>query len=225
MSYSLWFVFGIAFLDWVAVVKKWKWLRLIAKPGVMLALLIWLLSLGGYQGQLIWFTLALFFSLAGDIFLILPQQIFLLALLAFLLAHLAYLIGFSLTLPPINLVSLILVLLVGVTTAQIYRRVSVGLSARGETRLQKPILIYSILISLMLISALMTLVRPDSEWRSFPALLVSLGALLFYISDSLLALNRFVKPLPSGDLKVIVTYHLGQIAIILGVALNFLQID
>jgi uncharacterized membrane protein YhhN len=42
------------------------------------------------------------------------------------------------------------------------------------------------------------------------------GAVLFFVSDSLLAWNRFVTPLPRGSLLVIVAYHVGQMALIAG---------
>ena len=34
--------------------------------------------------------------------------------------------------------------------------------------------------------------------------------LLFVVSDTVLALNRFVRPIPTGDVAVHVTYHLAQ---------------
>jgi uncharacterized membrane protein YhhN len=42
---------------------------------------------------------------------------------------------------------------------------------------------------------------------------------LFYASDSMLAWDRFLKPLSHARLRVMVTYHLGQIGIILGATL------
>ena len=36
------------------------------------------------------------------------------------------------------------------------------------------------------------------------------GAALFVVSDAVLALNRFVRPIPRGDVAVHVTYHLAQ---------------
>ena len=54
-----------------------------------------------------------------------------------------------------------------------------------------------------------------------PAMLVSMGAFLFYISDIILAWNRFVTPIRNGRVINIAIYHLGQIALIIGVALQF----
>jgi uncharacterized membrane protein YhhN len=38
----------------------------------------------------------------------------------------------------------------------------------------------------------------------------AVGATFFVLSDTLLALNRFVRPLPLGNVAVHVTYHLAQ---------------
>jgi hypothetical protein len=64
------------------------------------------------------------------------------------------------------------------------------------------------------------LIRPD--WSTGPALLSSAGALLFFASDGLLAWNKFVEKLRYGKLLVIITYHLGQVLIVLGAALHYL---
>jgi len=36
------------------------------------------------------------------------------------------------------------------------------------------------------------------------------GAALFVVSDTILAVNRFVRPIPHGDVAVHLTYHLAQ---------------
>jgi uncharacterized membrane protein YhhN len=91
--------------------------------------------------------------------------------------------------------------------------------SRGLRKLTGPTLFYALLINLMLFSALLSLFRPD--WSLVPALLVSLGALFFYISDLLNAWIRFVNPLRSGRVAVMVTYHLGQFLLIIAVVLHF----
>jgi alkenylglycerophosphocholine/alkenylglycerophosphoethanolamine hydrolase len=50
-----------------------------------------------------------------------------------------------------------------------------------------------------------------------------LGAASFFISDSILAWNKFVTPLSRASFKVMVTYHLGQILIALGAATQFMK--
>lgn len=212
----------IAVLNWLAIERGWKPLEYLAKPGVMVALLLWWWSLGGFQGQSAWFALGLLFSLAGDILLMLPEERFVAGLAAFSLAHLAYLAGFQLFSPPANLAAIALALLVGATGAQVSRRVIAALERRGKAGLRAPVLAYSVLLCLMLYAALLTLARPDDAWQPRAALLAGAGALLFFLSDTLLAWNKFVAPLPHGRLKVMASYHLGQVGILAGVALNFL---
>jgi uncharacterized membrane protein YhhN len=72
----------------------------------------------------------------------------------------------------------------------------------------------------MVYSALMTWYR--AGWSPSAAASASLGALLFFASDSMLAWDRFLNPLPHARLRVMLTYHLGQIGIILGAMLHTL---
>ncbi len=210
----------IALLDWIAVAKQWKALEYIAKPGAMVALIAWLVSLGGLSSPSIWFTAGLVFSLAGDVFLMLPAERFVAGLAAFLIAHLCYTVGYNTTSLPINVVTVILLAVVALTAMRLYRRIEQGLLAGGHAKLRAPVLLYSLVISVMLFSALTTYVRP--AWSPGAALLAGLGALLFFLSDSLLAWNRFVQPIGNGRLMVIITYHIGQVLIAGGAALNFL---
>jgi alkenylglycerophosphocholine hydrolase len=210
----------MAAANWLAVYNRWKRLEYVTKPGTMLALLAWLWAVSGFQGQLFWFALGIILSLAGDVFLMLPAQSLLAGILAFLLAHLAYIIGFNPAWPPLNAASLIVAALVGITALRVYRRIAAGLTASGTNQLRIPVLAYTVTISLMLFSALLALVKP--EWQAGPALLVSGGALLFFVSDTLLAWNEFIERLPNGSVFVMLTYHLGQVGVIVGAALHYL---
>lgn len=49
----------------------------------------------------------------------------------------------------------------------------------------------------------------------------AVGGLLFVGSDILIAQQRFVARVPRGDLLVIVTYHLAQFLIVLGLIRTF----
>jgi len=209
----------IAVVDWIALAGQKKRIDYFAKPGVIIALLIWLALNGNLRGNLIWFFIGLLFSLAGDVFLLLPKEQFIAGLVSFLLAHVAYIIGFNDSMPPINLASISLILIITITAFQIFRSISTGLERSNNLKMKVPFLIYSITISLMVLSACLTLVKED--WDPGPALLVSCGAVLFFLSDTLLAWNRFVTPLPNAKLQVRATYHSGQLMIVLGAFLHF----
>jgi uncharacterized membrane protein YhhN len=214
---------ALAVLNWAAVAKQWKTLEYIAKPGVTLSLLAWLVSVGGWQGHLAWFAIGMAFSLAGDILLVLPKEQLIPGIAAFLLAQIAYTIGFNDTPLPINLASIAITVIVGITALRFYRAIAAGLSGSGRHSLKMPVLAYVIAISLMLISALLSMVRP--EWKPGIAWLVSTGALLFFISDAMLGWDKFVRPLRYGNLPVIITYHLGQALIALGAVMHFIKIQ
>jgi uncharacterized membrane protein YhhN len=209
-----------AILDWIAVARKWQIVEYIAKPAVMVCLIAWLVMNSGMTVPLLWFTIGLAFSLAGDVFLMLPKERFIPGLISFLLAHIAYIIGLNTTPIPMTVVSLILLVLVGLVSLRVYSRIAQGLVASGNDRLKLPVLAYTIVISLMLFSALLAFVRPS--WSPGAALLVGLGALLFYFSDCILAWNKFVRPLKYGRLINLSSYHIGQVLITLGAALYFL---
>jgi uncharacterized membrane protein YhhN len=120
------FFFGLAFvlavLDWIAVARGWKKLEYFAKPATMVALLAFVVQNGGLGGGMIWFTLGLIFSLAGDVFLMLPKEQFIAGLVSFLLAHVAYIIGLAPRLPrdlPLLLIAISLAIFLALAAAQI----------------------------------------------------------------------------------------------------------
>jgi uncharacterized membrane protein YhhN len=221
MSYNLLgLALVMAIVDWVAVWKVWRRVEMVAKPSVILALLVWLWQNWVFNDHLAWFALGLGLSLIGDVLLYPWGERFLAGLIAFALAHLAYIVGFNPTLPPLNLASLALALTLALPGSQIYRHIAAGLEASRNARLKPAVLVYILLIELMLLSALLALVR--SEWLALPALLASSGALLFCASDTLLAWNKFVASLPQGRVPSTICYHLGQMLLTLGAVLHFL---
>jgi uncharacterized membrane protein YhhN len=210
----------LAACDWLAVWRKWKVLLFVAKPATLMALIAWFWQVGQWRGVLLWFGLALLFSLIGDVALLLSRRFFMAGLGAFLAAHLFYIISFNQNPPVLKAGSLLLLAGVVVLFYLIRRRIIPSLERRSVPALLKAaVSIYSGFLSLMLLSASLTLLRPD--WPLAAAALVSLGAALFFCSDSLLAIDRFDRPLPNGQLFVHITYHLGQIALIGGALLRY----
>jgi alkenylglycerophosphocholine hydrolase len=210
---------ALATADWIAVGMNWKGLRYIAKPGVMLALLALLWMFTGFREGMVLFAVALGFSMLGDIALILPKERFKGALICFLLAHLSFIAAYNQYGPAGLLPSLVILAGLVYLAIMIFDKISVGLSVSGNSNLRRPIMVYMMVQIWMVFSAVLTLLRPT--WTPVPAILTSIGALLFLYSDSTLAWNRFVKPLPHGRLKVIVSYHLAQIMMIIAAIQHF----
>jgi len=184
--------FGIfAVLDWLAVSRRLRSLEYVAKPATLLALLVYAGS--GHPSP--WLVAALAFSLLGDVFLMLPADLFLAGLGAFLVAHLAYIGAFVGPVAP-RLVWLAVV--IGVL-APVAARI---LHAVPDRALRAPVAVYSLAISLMVASAVAS-----------ASTVAIAGAMLFLVSDMLIAWNRFVQPRPWAPLAIIVTYHLGQLGL------------
>ncbi len=221
-----WLSVGLAGVEWIAVWRRWGKVTVLTKPGMMLALLAWFvqnahLAQADLTSQpLFWFGLGLAASLVGDVMLMLPDRFFISGLLAFLVAHLCYLVGFNERLPVLGWFLLVPLLVVGLGAGIVYRGILQGLARKpGGRKLRGPLIIYGVVISLMLCSALVSFWRPG--WTPSAALLVSAGAGLFWLSDSILAANRFVRSLKWGDLAVMVTYQTGQIALAAGALLAY----
>ncbi len=212
---------AIAVWDWFAVGLDRRRLGYLTKPAVMIALLFAVLSgaraLPQPSPMLSWTAVALFFSLWGDVFLMLPKERFLWGLAAFLLAHVAYLLAFNMRAPRFDFWAAGLAIAVGLAAGKYYERLRVALEAGGRHSLVKPVTAYLVVISLMVLSALLLPLQASVSRGG--AISVAAGAVLFLISDALLAWNRFVQPIPHGRLWTRILYHTGQIAITAGVLL------
>jgi uncharacterized membrane protein YhhN len=220
MNIFLLFAILFAALESLALWKYWLKLEYIAKPAVMITLFIWLFTSVGLNNVSLWFGLGIIFSLTGDVLLMLSlDRFFLFGLVAFLLAHLAYVIGFNIPLPEFSLWGIVFAVMVSLGGARIIRRILDALASKGQARMRMPIIVYSTVISIMLLSAMIKLM--DITWDANAALLVSGGAFLFYISDIILAWNKFVTPIQHGRIYNIAAYHLGQIMLIAGVIAQF----
>jgi len=216
----LWLTLAFIVLNWLAVWFEWRVLNLISKPAVIAAMLAWFASVCACRAPAVWFGIGLVFSLAGDILLMLPNRFFLPGTVAFMLAHIAYIIGFNQPLPRFDLgMAALLVIFMSLMTMT-YAALRRGVRSRPAfRRMAGPLALYSLVISLMVFSALSTLSR--SDWAPGAAGLTASGALLFLFSDILLAVDRFVKPIPPARLWKRVAYQLGQLALTAGAMLHF----
>ena len=220
-SSVVWFVLALllAAIDWLAVARRRRRLEYVFKPATLIAVLIgaWMLTRGPHDAwQARFFLPGLAFSLAGDVFLMLRgERFFLPGLAAFLLGHVCYIVGLNPTLPPWPaLVILVAVAVVGVTLC---RSIVSGLRRQARGALLVPVVLYSLVLSLMLFSAWATLFRP--EWTLLRQGLVVVGASLFFASDAMLAWDWFVAPSSLLRLLVIIAYHLGQMGLAASIAL------
>jgi uncharacterized membrane protein YhhN len=190
--------------DWVARVRKSIRLEYLCKPATLVALIATAVALSPAHdagARRSWFVVALVFSLAGDVFLMLPSDLFVAGLAAFLVGHLCYVAGFWAH-GPGGMAFAIAAAVVVVIVAPVGYRILRALRGRGE--LGVPVAFYMVVISVMLATALAT-----------GNVFAGVGAALFVSSDAMIAWNRFVRPFRAADLGIMVTYHLGQAGLVL----------
>lgn len=220
VSILFYLTIAVMVADWIAADRKSRRVRYFTKPAALILLILWFTQAGQWQGVLIWFGIALVFSLLGDIFLLFEQRFFIFGLTAFLFAHICYLVGFNQTFPAINAQTLLVLVAVGAIAVAIFSYVLKGMNRNPKTRkLRIPVIFYGLVISLMVASAILNFYR--AGWSVPTAILTSLGAGLFFASDSMIAIRNFVTRFNHDDYLVMLTYHLGQLMITAGVLLQF----
>ena len=96
-------------------------------------------------------------------------------------------------------------------------------ASKAHSRMRVPVAVYSGVIALMLFSALLTLFRPDWQAAGRSALAAG-GGFLFFISDTMLAYDRFVRSFPHARFWVRITYHTGQLGLAAGALLHVFRI-
>jgi uncharacterized membrane protein YhhN len=190
--------------DWHAVYHDLKPLEYLCKPLTMVVLIAATLALDVDDPAVrTWFLVALVLCLLGDVFLMLPQDLFVLGLVSFLFGHVAYIVGMHVD--GVDGVRFLAGLaLVAVAMAVIGTRILRGVRSGSEPALAGPVVAYMSVISAMVASALGT-----------GHVAAVLGAVLFYVSDALIAWNRFLRETGHGRLAIIVTYHLAQVSLVL----------
>jgi uncharacterized membrane protein YhhN len=212
---GFWILIGVAavaaVVDWVAVVRDDVRVEYGAKPAVLAALTLAAAVLPVDHTDLLhrkwWFVAALACSLLGDVLLMLPNDLFVPGLSAFLAGHVLFIIGllqppsppgtppFAFSAQGLAVAAVVVVVAAAWPAFLIFR----SLAGDGGGELVGAVAVYLVAIATMAVLAANV---------GVPA--AAAGAALFVVSDTVLALNRFVRPLHHGDVAVHITYHLAQ---------------
>ncbi len=147
---------------------------------------------------------AFFFSMLGDIFLMLgKEEYFPLGLGSFLITQLCLIRVFLSQKGKANIVARIAIFVLGgIVFSFIKNQINSGLLI--------PVIVYLLAISVMAICASERNVNSES-YR-----MVLMGAVLFMISDSLIAIDKFASPIPYPTLLIMGTYIFAQYFISFG---------
>lgn len=154
--------------------------------------------------------IGLFFSWLGDIFLMF-ETYFIPGLLCFLITHISYIVYFAslkghkqsyLQQRPVMLLVILAYLL------ELLYMLWPGLGG-----LKIPVIVYATVISAMFAMAAWQYEKIDR----LASIYFIVGSFLFVLSDSVLAIDKFIQPLPMGGILVMSTYVAAQLLIVLGV--------
>ncbi len=156
-------------------------------------------------------VLALVFSWLGDVLLIFEsknENFFILGLIAFLIAHIFYILFFEKIILAENLKKRYWLFL----PVMVYYVVLISVLSPTLDDMKWPVRIYGIVISYMLIKAL------QAGWikNRMTAFYLITGAVLFVISDSILALNKFYMSFEYAGVLIMLTYGMAQLLIAVG---------
>ena len=177
-----------------------RWLVYVFKP--LATLLILGVALAGTSASPTyrWLIVAgLAFSLAGDVFLMLPRDRFVAGLASFFIAHLLYIAAFvhdgRFKLPLTVLLPLLA-----------YALFLLWLVREGVGKLGPVVALYAGALAAMAWTA----VGRWAEIQTQPAEYAAIGAVLFVVSDSALAVDRFRRHFHAAQLVVLATYFAAQ---------------
>ena len=177
------------------------WLQAITKP---LATALLFAIVGWPHTRLAgWVDAGIAFSIVGDVALLsVTDGAFMVGLGAFLLAHIAYVIGFvgvASWAPSVAVVAV----LTGILSVMVLRAIWPNTTGKHPA-----VIAYGVAITAMVTSAFGTVAGglPGGAYAAA-------GSLLFYASDSSLALNRFRRRIPHAPFLTLGLYWLGQIGI------------
>ncbi|MGA9574202.1 MAG: lysoplasmalogenase [Lysobacterales bacterium] len=178
-----------------------------AKPLLMIMLVMYFAtSTSGYPSWRKLVILALAFSWAGDVFLI-SGDWFVAGLASFLVAHIFYIIAYQKTgaagggLQFLDIMKFV-----------VYGVALVWFIYPGLGNLKIPVLVYALVLLGMGVWAHKR--REGTNTASFK--LVAAGAMLFVLSDSLIAVNKFVLAIPGERILVMSIYMTAQYLIVQG---------
>jgi len=209
MTNASWLLFSLAVVmavvDWVAVARDHSVLEYVSKPAATVAFALCAVSVDvEHTASWTWLVVALVFCLFGDVFLMLPGNLFVPGLASFAVAQVMFAVGFAVG--ETSGVRWLVAAVIAVPVASLLARRFVGAIRRsGHTELVVPVSVYVMVITTMAVAAV-----ASGSWVSVA------GAAIFLLSDALIAETRFVKARPWQPVGIMVTYHLALAGLVLG---------
>ncbi len=192
-----------AVLTGAAPADGWQWLHWICKPltTVLIFGTAWRMAPPLSARYRRWIAIGMLFSLAGDIFLMLPQDAFVPGLVAFLVAHVCFIRAM---LDDARFAARPLALLACLAYAALNLWF---LWPSLPAALYAPVVVYVVVLASMGGQAASRAWCHAGDVLAVPARWAAVGALLFMLSDTLIAWNRFSVAIPWAALWILATYY------------------
>ena len=201
LSKILLFVFLlVSLIDIIAILNNSSLWQTIAKPLIIPALLAYYITSSKSKNKL--YIAALIFSFAGDVLLLDKSNLFLFGIGAFLITQLLYVYIFSKGLGKISRTNKIRA---GIPFL-VYFIVLITVLKPGLQDLFIPVLVYGLAISLFGTVALLNYLIK----RDVISLRLFTGAVLFILSDSFIAFNKFHHERSFYPVIIMITYIVAQ---------------
>ncbi|SNR30537.1 lysoplasmalogenase [Lutibacter flavus] len=191
----------VSVIDIVGIVFKEPSLIFLFKPFILLSLLFLYSSSVLIRNK--WYVMALIFSFFGDVFLLYPGELFfMMGLVSFLLAHFIYI---KIVVGRINKTSFTKIITSIIPFFIVFSLLILSLKDSLNEMLL-PVIIYGLTISIFGVVSLIDFQNTKSK----KSLLMLIGAIVFMISDSVLAINKFYNSTHLFEVVIMVTYILAQ---------------
>ncbi len=194
----------VVFIDLIAIAFHYPVLEAVVKPMLMLLLMgVYVFS---SEKRNNWYLLALAFSFLGDVLLLDKENMFLFGIASFLMTQLIYI---KLILKTTGKSELRLKI-ISIIPFLIYIIILLTLLKDNLGKYLIPVIVYGIAISVFgMVSLHLYLQR-----KSKVSVLMLSGAVLFILSDSMIALNKFYEPHEFYPVAIMLTYTLAQYLIL-----------
>ncbi|WKK65004.1 lysoplasmalogenase [Lutimonas zeaxanthinifaciens] len=194
----------VSVADILAVLFKNLYWQTLFKPLIIPSLIAFYLSVSEIKNK--FFLLALFFSFLGDVLLLDKSNLFLYGIAAFLLTQLIYIFIFSKGLNK----SVRGIRLKASVPFMIFYMVLIWILYPGLGSFLVPVLVYGFAISVFGVVSLLNYLIRDKELARY----LLAGAILFIISDSMIALNKFHLERSFYAPLIMITYISAQYLIV-----------
>lgn len=186
-----------------AATEGWQWLHWVCKPlaTVLILWAAWRADRPVSMRYRHWIAIGMLFSLVGDIFLMLPTDAFVAGLVAFLCGHVCFIRAL---LADTRFAAKPLALLACVA----YGALNLwALWPALPAGLHVPVVLYVLVLTTMGGQAVARAWWHSRDDLAGPTQWAAAGALLFMLSDTLLAWNRFRLAIPLSALWILGTYY------------------